>query len=646
MKQAKISWHEGQPQNDEFEDVYFSTAGGIAETQYVFLQQNKCPECWQGKSDFVIAETGFGTGLNFLATVKLWLETANPSSKLHFISVEKYPLSKQNLQQALSVWPELKELRSELIAAYPSSTSGYHQRWLFDDRVSLLLLQGDVVDMLSQLNARVDIWFLDGFAPDKNPDMWSDKVFEQMARLSQKGSRFSTYTVAGFVRRGLQAAGFEIEKVKGFGKKREMLTGVIGQDVGSSHLLPWFHLTEFKPESKRVAVIGAGIAGVTTASALARQGWQVELIDKHESIAGGASGNPLGVVLPRPGLDDSPETGFYNQAYFKAIFELNNLTRKHEHFNWQQAGVIQLPSSARIKKQIDNILRINDLAQVMDAEKASELSGLNIEQDVLFYPEAGYVSPEKLCQSLLDVASKNINCHFNSEIKELKQLNNKWSLIDKNNHLVCEVDAVVLANAEAVNQFKQTAWIDVQSVRGQISYLPSNDSKQTIKIPVCYEGYILPEHDAHHIVGATFSPDDCLVDVRKKDHEKNIEDINNWFHGLFEIDETDIKGRASIRAASKDRMPIVGPVANKRFYQQFYHDLGKGKSAHKYPNAEYLSGLYVNTAHGSRGLTSSFIAAELIVAQLGNQPVTVPEKLVNALHPSRFLIRSFKKSKL
>jgi len=645
MKQAKISWQNGQPHSDEFDDVYFSTAGGIAETEYVFLQQNRLPELWRGRSNFVIAETGFGTGLNFLTTIKHWLASADSSSILHFISVEKYPLSKHDLQQALLVWPEFNELQDELITAYPPAATGYHQRWLFDGRISLLLLQGDVLDMLNQLNAKVDAWYLDGFAPDKNPEMWSDKVFKQMVRLSYRGSRFSTYTAAGFVRRGLQSAGFEVEKVKGFGKKREMLTGAMKQNQKISSAAPWFKVAENKFESKKVAVIGAGIAGVTTACALTKQGWQVELIDKHASVAGEASGNPLGVVLPRPGLDDSPETVFYAQAYFLAVAELNSLANKNDQFNWQQTGVIQLPSSERIKKQIDNINRIKNLAKVLDAKQASRASGLDIENSCLFYPEAGYVSPASLCQALLDSVQKNINCQFNSEVKSLKKSANKWLLMNENNQLIISVDAVVLANAAAVNQFQQTAWINVQSIRGQISYMPGNELSKSINIPVCYEGYILPEQNGRHIIGATFSPNDCCTDIKIEDQNKNIAGINNWFADLFKPGEGGIKGRAGIRAASEDRMPVVGPVADEKFYQQTYYDLNKGRPANQYTDAEYLDGLYVNVAHGSRGLTSSFLCAELIAAQLSNQPLPVPEKIYHALHPARFMVRRFRKNK-
>jgi tRNA 5-methylaminomethyl-2-thiouridine biosynthesis bifunctional protein len=644
MEQAKISWQQNQPFSDKFDDVYFSREGGIAETEYVFLQQNHLPELWQGKRHFIIAETGFGTGLNFLTTVMHWLKSAAPSSRLHFISVEKHPLSRADLQQALSVWPELNALRDELLAVYPPPLAGYHQRLLFDGRVSLQLLQGDVLAMLSQLQTRVDVWYLDGFVPQKNPAMWSAEVFAQMARLSHQGSRFSTYTAAGFVRRGLQAAGFEVKKVPGFGRKREMLSGCLIKEPAPRRSQPWYQLAKNNLGQQRVAVIGAGVVGVATAWTLAQQGWQVELIDKHVNIASAASGNPVGVVMPRLGLENSAQVEFYTQAYCSAVQQLDRLSKQPggEKINWRKTGVIQLPSSARIKKHMDNIHCFAGLAELMDAKLASHLAGLNINDRVLFYPAAGYVSPQDLCQLMLDAAADKITLHTHSEITTLKRDNNAWLLIDGQDRLRLSVDAVVLANAAAVNMFQQTQWLNVQCVRGQISYLPSNALSRCLRVPVCYKGYILPEYKGQHIIGATFSVDDCATEIRAEDHQKNIAGINNWFADLFNPHAL-VNGRAAIRAVSGDRMPIVGPVANMAFYQQNYNDLNKGKSAHTYVDAEYLPGLFVNVAHGSRGLTSAFLAAQVIAAQLTNLPLPVTEKSYHALHPSRFIVRNFKK---
>jgi tRNA 5-methylaminomethyl-2-thiouridine biosynthesis bifunctional protein len=214
----------GSPRSKEFDDVYFSAEDGLAETCHVFLNGNGLPEAWAGADEFVIAETGFGTGLNFLAVWKLFLEHARPEQRLYFISVEKFPLKASEIDDALSHWEELSDLRAQLVAAYPKDPKGVFE---FDfGPVKLSVYFDDVVDGFERCDAQVDVWFLDGFRPASNPEMWSDAVFEQIGRLSREGTRFATFTSAGFVRRGLQAAGFDVKKIPGFGRKREMSVGV------------------------------------------------------------------------------------------------------------------------------------------------------------------------------------------------------------------------------------------------------------------------------------------------------------------------------------------------------------------------------------------------------------------------------------
>ncbi len=209
----------GAPRSKIFDDVYFSAEDGLEETRHVFLAGNNLPEAWAGRGRFTIAETGFGTGLNFLAVWKLFAETAIPGQSLEFISFEKYPLSAAEMKQALSIWDEeLKEYADALCAAYPADGR-------IAQNVTLRLIIGDVNEELPKLETPVDCWFLDGFRPSSNPEMWTEAVFENMARLTVSGGTFATFTSAGFVRRGLQAAGFEVSKVRGFGRKREMSVG-------------------------------------------------------------------------------------------------------------------------------------------------------------------------------------------------------------------------------------------------------------------------------------------------------------------------------------------------------------------------------------------------------------------------------------
>ncbi|MES2501100.1 MAG: tRNA (5-methylaminomethyl-2-thiouridine)(34)-methyltransferase MnmD [Pseudomonadota bacterium] len=231
MQNPIIEWRrlnqQGQPQpySTIFNDVYYSSDNGLLETDYVFLQGNHLKQRWQmlSSNSFTIIETGFGTGLNFLCAAQLWLQIAPQNALLHFISTEKYPLSLQDMTAALQAWPELNHLSQPLLAQYEAAHKQSIQ--LFDDRVRLRLLIGDATDTLSITTTSADAWFLDGFSPAKNPDMWQPALFAQMARLSTNSTTFATFTSAGMVRRGLQTSGFQVNKQTGFGKKREMLNG-------------------------------------------------------------------------------------------------------------------------------------------------------------------------------------------------------------------------------------------------------------------------------------------------------------------------------------------------------------------------------------------------------------------------------------
>ena len=227
---ANLSWRHGQPYSTQFDDVYFSSDDCLAETDYVFLQGNHLAERFNALNNdtFTIIETGFGTGLNFLCAARLWLSNAPASAKLHFISLEKYPLSLPDMINSHATWPDLAAFSAPFLAQYQHLLNT-QTILLFENRIQLQVILGDANTNLAHLTTKADAWFLDGFAPAKNPEMWQPSLFEQIAQLSHTNTTFATFTSAGVVRRGLIAAGFAVQKQSGFGKKREMLIGRFGK---------------------------------------------------------------------------------------------------------------------------------------------------------------------------------------------------------------------------------------------------------------------------------------------------------------------------------------------------------------------------------------------------------------------------------
>lgn len=677
MMNADIQWKHGQPFSTEFDDIYFSREGGLAETEYVFMQQNGLPERWKNRKKFVIAETGFGTGLNFLTTVLHWLKSTDANTCdnacLHYISFEKFPLRKADLVQALACWPELESVSGPLIENYPPAVKGFHRISLFDHRVVLMLIFDDAAASLPQLHANVDAWYLDGFAPGKNEDMWSDDIFKHIARTGtslsatstneKTGTTFSTFTAAGNVRRGLQEVGFDVDKVKGFGSKREMLRGVLTNKSAKNPAIkaesknrpPWFDLPTHKPKSKdglHAVVIGAGIAGITTACSLAKRGWTVEIIESNETIAHGGSGNPQGVVLPRISMGDNAERAFYDAAFLKALRELECLKLQFPELDWQQGGVLQLGSTERIKKQIAQLKCAPDtspvisaeIAQVMSAEAASEIAGITIDTEALYFPLAGWLDPVQLCQLLLKGAGESVRLKNNCHVGSIEVVEGVWRLYDKKHALITQSDNVVIANASAASLYTQTSFLHLRSARGQISVISSTANSQKLSCAICHDGYILPESNGTHVIGASFIAGDDGAERRSEDDIENISRLQKALPDLFAGELSTINSRASVRATTPDRLPLVGPVADEVFFSENYHDLHKGRPAEKYVSARYLDGLYVNTGHGARGLTSAFLAAEVIASQLNDEPLAVSDSVWQALSPSRFTIRQYRKA--
>ena len=336
-----LTWRDGAPVSDAFDDIYFS-GDGADETTHVFLHGNALPERWQNAPRFTIGELGFGTGLNFLVAADAWRRTEKPQdARLNFLSFEAFPLSPADMARAHAAWPQYSELAAPLRAALPAPQPGFHRCQVTPD-ICLTLFYGDALVGLNGANAAIDAWFFDGFAPAKNPAMWSPEIFKCAANLTAPEGTFATFTVAGAVRRAAQEAGFEIEKRPGHGRKREMLTGKIARPAPSPNLAPncsprrapWFD-TQTPPlaSAARVAIIGGGIAGASAAHELALAGLQPTIFDAH-GLASGASGNPAGLIMPRLDADDTPIARFFTSAYLHALRMMEKMAATgHDVFN-------------------------------------------------------------------------------------------------------------------------------------------------------------------------------------------------------------------------------------------------------------------------------------------------------------------------
>ncbi|QEL54950.1 bifunctional tRNA (5-methylaminomethyl-2-thiouridine)(34)-methyltransferase MnmD/FAD-dependent 5-carboxymethylaminomethyl-2-thiouridine(34) oxidoreductase MnmC [Chromobacterium paludis] len=650
---AQLDWHEGQPFSVVFGDVYFSRDAGLDETRHVFLRHNQLAERFAAlPSDgaFTIAETGFGTGLNFLCAWQCFETQAPANARLHFVSAEKYPLTPTDLAQALALWPELAPWAAPLLAQYDTLTPGWHRFLLADGRVTLTLLVGDVLDVLPRLDARVDAWFLDGFAPSKNPDMWQQSLFDQMARLSAPGASFATFTSAGMVRRGLAAAGFEVKKAPGHGQKRHISHGWIAQPPAGGWQAPWHQRPRQSWRERSAIVVGGGVAGAATARSLALRGWQVTLIERLPQLAAAASGNPQGVLYTKLSPHMTPLTQLVLSGYAYSLRTLAALLPENGD-DWQRCGVLQLAHDGKEANKQAELAALGLAPQVMrrlDARDASDLAGLPLPQGGLFFPQGGWVHPPALVRALAD--HPNIARRAGRSVLELSHnpSDGSWLACDETGPLAV-ASVVVLAAAAETAQFDATRHLPLKKIRGQISEVEATPASVALRTVLCGEGYVSPVRRQHHCLGATFKFDDDGLEVRDEEHEENLAmlaELAPAFRQALGEAPRVAGGRAAFRCTSPDYLPLIGPVAARRDFVSAYRELARDASLQPQTACPWMEGLYVNAAHGSRGMITAPLSGEILAALLEGEPAPLPSDLMQAIHPSRFLLRDLIRRKL
>ncbi len=684
VEPADICWDDqGQPKSADFDDFYFNTDSGIDESRFVFIEPSCLPQRWSKHSgSFTLVETGFGTGLNFILTWLEWQkfradqakasETSNAANEsvqltdtqpntqhLHYISIEKFPLEQHQIAQALLLFPSLQPLAEQLIAEYPLLIKGFHSLQFKHHNLTLTLIFDDVSQALPQLNGPVDAWYLDGFAPAKNPDMWSEVLYRSVARLSRKNTSLATFTAAGDVRRGLLGAGFKLQKVSGFGMKREMMNGEFVQSQGPLPAVfedakPWL-----KPPLnaiKEIAVIGAGIAGCCTAYALARRGLAVTVYDTH-GIATEASGNPQGAMYAKLAAGEATHSNIYVQGYLQSLRWLAQQLKRGD--GWDDCGLIQLACSdkeaKRQQKFIENTDYPSELLHALSQQQACDVSGVSLACGGLFFPNAGWVSPQRLCQELLQ--HPLIEFH-QANIEQLTQTENGWQLKAAQNADVSIKNAshVVIACANKSQQLLPNCYLPTKSIRGQLTYLASSEydpsAKLNLKTVLCGKGYIAPAHHGKFCLGASYNIKDDEPKMRLQDHQKNfayLEDFGEEFqqlhHTLKQQDATSYPGRTGFRCTTPDYLPMAGPLLNEEEFDREFTAIRKNLARYPRRSAKFINNAYLNIGHGSRGLTSAPLCAELVASYICGENFPVAKDHAEALLPGRFYIREMVRNK-
>lgn len=614
---------DGTPYSPVFDDVYHTSAGGLGQARHVFLEGNGLPERWRGRHRWVIIETGFGLGLNFLATWQAWRDDPARSNRLDFISIEKHPFQTADLARLHAAWPELAALADELRQSWPALLPGIHRLHLDHGRVTLTLAFGDALEFLPQLVAQADAFYLDGFSPARNPDLWSPAIFGQLARLAAPGASLATWSVTGHVRRGLEAAGFGLERRAGFGGKREMLTGRFAN--GNSSLA--------QATSRTALVIGAGVAGTSVAERLAARGWQVSIIDEADKPGQGASGNRAGVFRPLPSLDDNRLARITRAGFLYGRRHLDALARAGHPVRWSPTGVLHLGRDAKQegkqKAVVDALLPPTDYLRFVDKDEASQLAGWPLDAGGWWFPGGGWIQPPSLCAANLAAGANQITPLMGRRLTQLNQHDDGWHAMDAQGSEIARAAVLVLANGVGIRALPQAASLPVRPARGQVSHLPASPGSAP-EVVVCRLGYVSPEVDGVRCAGATFVADDTCTELRESEHQDNLDKLDFILPGYAKpFDPATLAGRVGFRPASPDRLPMVGAVPAVAAIERTT------------PLADIprLPGLYAATGFGARGLVWASLVGELLASLIDGDPLPLERELVDALDPARYLLK-------
>jgi tRNA 5-methylaminomethyl-2-thiouridine biosynthesis bifunctional protein len=622
LEPARIAFDaDGTPRSADYGDVYHNDTGGLGQARHVFIAGNGLPEAWAARENFAIFETGFGLGLNFLATWQAWRDDPRRAHRLHYFSVEKHPPDRDDLARAYRHHGELAPLSAQLVERWPERLAGFHRVHFEQGRVTLTLLFGDARHAVGQVQGRFDAFYLDGFSPERNPELWSPALMADLAWLAAPDATCATYTIARTVRDALTAAGFAVEKRPGYGSKRDMLAG---RHAGPAQP----DAAGLRPGSGPVAVVGAGIAGVAIAERLAARGREVILLEAQARPAQGATGNHVAIMMPVLALDETRLARLNRAAFLYALRRLEDLERAGHAPNWSPCGVLQMPRSSELGERQARLMAEQGLpasfAGLVDAVEARARAGTRTAGGGWWFPRGGWVAPASLCAALLAAADESVRLLANAALARIEPAGDGWALYGHDGTRLTEAAAVVLAHSHGMLALPQAAHLPVRCFRGQVDHFPAQAGDPP-RCVVCGDGYVAPPVDGLRCVGATFQRGRDTA-LHPDDHAANLARLAAMLPELAAGIGAAPSGRVGLRPVSPDKLPLLGalPLAAAQ----------PAPASHlEWPRRP---GLYVATGYGARGLVWSHLMAELLASELCGEPLPLEGDLAAAVDPARF----------
>lgn len=639
----------GNPFSPQFGDIYHSADSAEGQARHVFLHGNDLPARWAGARVFTIVETGFGLGLNFLSTWQAWRDDPRRCFRLHFVSVERWPFVRSDLEALHARHPGLGALSSQLRAAWPPLLPGLH-RLLFDDgRVSLTLAFDEAIEAVRGLRVSADAFYLDGFAPECNPAMWSPPLLKALARLAAPDATAATYSAAGMVRSGLAGAGFAVEKRVGFGRKRDMLTA----RYAPRRAMPRRHAQSSWTE-RRAIVIGAGLAGGAVASCLTARGWRIDLVERGSAPSGAASALRAGVFQPHISRDDSLLSRFTRAGFLYALRLWAGSLDAGAPPPWRQCGVLQLADGDdnEVRGADTAIALAHPIEYAMHVTRAdaSALAGRRVSIGGWWFPTAGFVRPAAVVQAQLAHAVRDAArhasaapiVHLDRTVASLQRDGERWIARDAGAAEIAAAPVVVLANACDAARLVDIGNDPLRRIRGQQSYLPAPPFLAP-RVVVGGDGYVLPAVDGIAVAGATYDLDNDDPRLDTASHAVNLARAESMLpDSAAGMAAPTLAGGVGFRCVSRDRLPMVGAIVD---VDRARADQAGLAGAHL-ADLPRVGGVYGAFAFASRGLSWSGLAAEVLASEIDGEPAPLSRSLLDAIDPGRFLLKALRRGAL
>ena len=628
---------QGTPYAPAYGDVYHSAESGPGQAQHVFLAGNGLPQRWAGAHLFTIVETGFGLGLNFLATWAQWRADPGRCERLHFVSIEKHPFDRAALAALHARYGELAPLARQLQQAWPALVAGMHRLHFDGERVTLTLAFADAAELAPRLRLSADAIYLDGFAPRLNQDMWSPPLLQQLARLARPGTTFATYTSAGPVRAALEAAGFIVEKCAGFGRKREMLRGSYAPRAA--------HAATDAPRSRHAIVVGSGIAGAAVGARLARRGWRIDLIESRALPDVQAPAKYAGVFHPHVSRDDCILSRVARNGFLYAVRHWLALEQSGPPLAWSRCGVLQLAGDPQLEQRMIAAIAAMgfpaEFAQYLQRGEAESRAGCILAGGGWWFPGAGWMRPLSLIAAQLASAAPGLRAHFGTGVEALARSGGHWQALGADGAPIAAAPVLILANSNDAARLAPVAQT-LARIRGQVSYLPQ-EGLDAPRVVLTGSGYVLPPADGVVVTGSTYDRGNDDPEPQAQSHAANLLRLAHLLpQSRLAADAARLDGAVGFRCAAPDHLPLVGALPDV--------DAARARKAGlrhaQLTDVPRRAGLYCAVGYASRGLVWAALAGELLASMIEGEPLPLEGELADALDPARFVLKQARRGTL